>query len=77
MLTLFFASEPVRDFASATACDTSEFSKFHGGMLSRGIYLPPAQFEAFFLSNAHSESDIQETVNAAGEVFRSMKSESR
>ncbi len=65
MLTLFFAEGPVRSWADARACDTKAFARWHAGMLARGIYWPPAQFEAAFVSGAHSESDIDETVAAA------------
>ena len=66
MLTLFFAEGPVRSWADARACDTKNlFARWHAGMLARGISWPPAQFEAAFVSGAHSESDIDETVAAA------------
>jgi glutamate-1-semialdehyde 2,1-aminomutase len=65
MLTLFFTDGPVRTWADARACDTKAFSRWHGAMLARGIYWPPAQFEAAFLSGAHTEEDIDETVRAA------------
>jgi glutamate-1-semialdehyde 2,1-aminomutase len=65
MITLFFTRGPVRGWADARACDTGAFARWHGGMLSRGVYWPPAQFEAAFLSGAHSEADIDETIRAA------------
>jgi glutamate-1-semialdehyde 2,1-aminomutase len=65
MLTPFFCRGPVSDFASAKASDTALFARFFHGMLSHGVYLPPAQFEAAFVSLAHSEKDIDETVAAA------------
>jgi glutamate-1-semialdehyde 2,1-aminomutase len=65
MITLFFTRGPVRGWADARACDTGAFARWHGGMLSRGVYWPPAQFEAAFLGGAHSESDIDETIRAA------------
>lgn len=67
MLTLFFAESPVVDFATARNSDTARFSRFFGKMLERGIYWPPSQFEAAFVSTAHSESDIDRTVEAIGE----------
>jgi len=70
MLSLFFSAEPVRDYASALRCDTAAFGRFFRGMLERGIYLPPSQFEAWFVSLAHSGRDIARTVGAAGESLR-------
>jgi glutamate-1-semialdehyde 2,1-aminomutase len=69
MLTPFFCRGPVFDFASAKASDTARFAKFFHGMLARGVYLPPAQFEAAFVSLAHTERDIDETVAAAAAVL--------
>ena len=65
MFTWFFAKDPVSDWDSAAKCDTSAFGKFHRGMLDNGVYLPPSQFEAAFLSAAHSDEDIRKTVDAA------------
>jgi glutamate-1-semialdehyde 2,1-aminomutase len=65
MLTLFFSGEPVTDAASAARCDTAAFGRFFGEMLRRGIYLPPSQFEAWFVSLAHTEADIDRTIRAA------------
>lgn len=70
MLTLFFASEPVTDAARAEACDTPLFARFHRTMRDRGILVPPSQFEAWFVSLAHSEADIDRTVEAAAESLR-------
>jgi glutamate-1-semialdehyde 2,1-aminomutase len=64
MFTLFFTSEPVRDFASARTCDTQRFNRFFHSMLNDGIYLPPSQFEAAFISAAHSDADIDRTIAA-------------
>jgi glutamate-1-semialdehyde 2,1-aminomutase len=69
MLTVFFSAEPVFDAASARKCDTRRFGRFFHAMLERGVYLPPSQFEAAFVSAAHSPEDIQGTVNAATEAF--------
>jgi glutamate-1-semialdehyde 2,1-aminomutase len=69
MLTLFFTQGPVRSWTDARACDTRAFARWHKGMLTRGIYWPPAQFEAAFVSGAHSEQDIDETVRAAEEAL--------
>jgi glutamate-1-semialdehyde 2,1-aminomutase len=65
MLTLFLGVERVRSFDDATGCDTELFAKYFQGMLQRGIYLPPSAFEAAFVSLAHSESDIEKTIDAA------------
>jgi glutamate-1-semialdehyde 2,1-aminomutase len=65
MITLFFTKGPVRSWADADRCDRKRFSAFHGGLLERGIYWPPAQFEAAFLSGAHTEADIERTIEAA------------
>jgi glutamate-1-semialdehyde 2,1-aminomutase len=70
MITVFFCAGPVVDYASAKASDTRAFGRFFHAMLERGVYLPPAQFEAAFVSLAHTESDIDATTDAAGEAFR-------
>ena len=67
MLTLFFADAPVTDFASAKASDTEKFARFFRGMLERGVYWPPSQFEAAFVSTAHTDDDIDRTVEAIAE----------
>jgi glutamate-1-semialdehyde 2,1-aminomutase len=73
LLTLFFSAEPVADFATATACDLDAHARFCRAMLDRGVYPPPAQFEAWFVSLAHDEETVDRTVEAAagalGEVF--------
>ena len=69
MFTVFFCRGPVVDYASAKASDTARFARFFHGMLRRGVYLPPAQFEAAFVSLAHTDLDVDATVRAAGEAF--------
>jgi glutamate-1-semialdehyde 2,1-aminomutase len=69
MLTLFFTAGAVADYAGARACDTEAFGRFFQGMLGRGVYLPPSQFEAWFVSLAHTDEDIRRTVEAARGVF--------
>ena len=69
MFTFFFTDGPVTDWESAKKCDTARFGKFFRGMLDRGIYLAPSQFEAAFLSAAHSEEDIDATIAAAREAL--------
>ena len=73
MFTPFFCRGPVTDYASAKRSDTALFGRFFHGMLDRGVYLPPAQFEAAFVSLAHAERDIDETVKAAAETLASLK----
>ena len=71
MFTWFFTRQPVTDYESAKRADTARFKKFFHGMLERGIYLPPSQFEAAFVSTAHGDADIECTVTAARECFAS------
>jgi glutamate-1-semialdehyde 2,1-aminomutase len=71
MMTLFFAHEPVTDWRSASRCDTKTFAHWFWGMLERGVYLPCSQYEALFVSAAHSEADIDATIVAAGEALAS------
>jgi glutamate-1-semialdehyde 2,1-aminomutase len=70
LLTPFFISSPVRDYTSALASNTAAYAAFFRGMLSRGIYPPPSQFEAWFLSAAHSDRDIRKTIGAAKSAMR-------
>jgi glutamate-1-semialdehyde 2,1-aminomutase len=70
MLTLFFAPAPVVDFQSASACNTRAFAAYFNAMLDSGIYLPPSQYEAIFVSSAHSDADIQATIAAAGGALK-------
>src|SRR5262249_13539586 len=69
MFTFFFNEGPVTDWGSAKRSDTHCFGKFFHFMLERGIYLAPSQFEAGFISTAHSVDDISKTVEAAREFF--------
>jgi glutamate-1-semialdehyde 2,1-aminomutase len=69
MFTWFFAEGPVTDWTSAAKSDTEAFGRFFRGMLENGVYLPPSQFEAAFLGAAHTESDVEETISAARQVF--------
>ena len=70
MFTFFFTPDAVTDWDSARKSDTARFGRFFHHMLERGVYLAPSQFEAGFVSAAHSEDDIRATVAAAGEFFR-------
>ncbi len=64
MFTLFFNPNPVTDYASTVKSDTARYAKFHNAMLKAGIYMPPSQFEACFLSTEHKAGDIDRTINA-------------
>lgn len=70
MLTPFFTSAAVRDFQTALHADTRTYGRFFRGMLERGVYPPPSQFEAWFLSGAHTDRDIDLTLRAAREALR-------
>ena len=67
LLTLFFAGGPIADFTAAKRSDTKRYATFFHGMRERGVFLPPAQFEAWFVSTAHDETAIRRTARAAGE----------
>ncbi len=69
MLTLFFTSEPVTDLGSATASDTTRFARWFHGLLAGGVYWPPSQFEAAFLSAALEDADVDEVVSVARMAF--------
>ncbi len=69
MMTWFFTDRPVTDYETAKQTATNRFRTFFNLMLERGIYLPPSQFEAMFISAAHSEADIERTIAAARECF--------
>jgi glutamate-1-semialdehyde 2,1-aminomutase len=71
MFTLFFTGHEVFDFDSAKTCDTERFNRFFHSMLEQGIYWPPSQFEAAFISAAHTDTDIDRTVNAAAKALAS------
>jgi glutamate-1-semialdehyde 2,1-aminomutase len=69
MFTWFFTTGPVTDWSSAEKSDTKAFGRFFRAMSENGIYLPPSQFEAAFLSVAHTEDDVQQTIAAAKQAF--------
>jgi glutamate-1-semialdehyde 2,1-aminomutase len=69
MFTVFFTAGPVTDYTSAKRSDTAAFGRFFHFMLERGIYLPPSQFEAAFVSAAHSEEDVTRTAAEVREFF--------
>jgi glutamate-1-semialdehyde 2,1-aminomutase len=68
----FFTDREVVDYASAKTSDTKRYAKFFHAMLERGVYLAPSQFEVGFLSLAHTESDIEETLRAAAEAVKTL-----
>ncbi len=72
MLTLFFRPGPVRRYEDAAGSDRERFRRFFHAMLDRGIYLPPSPFEAWFVSTAHSDGEIETTIAAAREAFREL-----
>jgi glutamate-1-semialdehyde 2,1-aminomutase len=69
MLCNFFADQEVFDYDSALTSDTKFYSRYFHGMLARGVYLAPSQFEASFVSLAHAESEIEQTIAMAQEVL--------
>lgn len=73
MLGMFFTDRPVHDFADAKTSDLERFTRYYNGMRERGIYLAPSQFEAAFVSLAHTAGDIQETLDAAAAVMAGLK----
>ena len=73
MMGLFFTEKRVSNFAEAQTSDLAMFAEYFTGMLKRGVYLAPSQYEALFVSSAHSEGDIQATISTAGEVFGALR----
>jgi glutamate-1-semialdehyde 2,1-aminomutase len=71
MITLFFREGPVRSWDDAAKSDTKRFASWHQGLLARGVYWPPSQFEAAFLGGAHTEADVARTVEAAAVALAS------
>jgi glutamate-1-semialdehyde 2,1-aminomutase len=69
MFTFFFTDRQVSDWASAATCDTAKFGRFHCAMMDAGVWLPPSQFEAAFMSVAHTQGDIDDTIAAAREAL--------
>jgi len=72
MITFFFNANPIHNYEDAKRSDTTRFGRFFWEMLARGVYLPCSQFEAAFVSAAHTEDDIDQTINAAGQAFRAI-----
>jgi glutamate-1-semialdehyde 2,1-aminomutase len=69
MFTFFFTNKQVTDWETASTCDTAKFGRFHGALLEAGVWLPPSQFEAAFLSLAHTPADLDATRAAAREAL--------
>jgi glutamate-1-semialdehyde 2,1-aminomutase len=72
LLTLFFSQEPVTSYAQSKASDLTSFGAWYRGLLSQGVYAAPSQFEAMFLSAAHTEDDLSQIIQGAGKVLRSL-----
>lgn len=72
MFGFFFCEGPVHCFEDAKKSDTQKFARWHRGMLERGVYLAPSQYEAGFMSLAHTTEDIDDTIAAAADVFKSL-----
>jgi len=70
MFTLFFTAGPVRDYRTAKTSDTKRFAQFFIEMMEQGIYLPPSQFEAWFISLAHTQKDLDQTIEACDTAFK-------
>ncbi len=73
MAGVFFNDSAVNNFDDAKKCDLDKFSAYYHGMLNRGVYLAPSQFEAIFMSTEHTDEDIEKTINAASEVMKDLK----
>jgi glutamate-1-semialdehyde 2,1-aminomutase len=69
MMTLFFNPEPVTNWDVAARSDTKRFAKYFWGLIDRGVYMPCSQYEALFVSTAHTPADIEATIAAAGEAL--------
>ncbi|MGZ4313525.1 MAG: aspartate aminotransferase family protein, partial [Solirubrobacteraceae bacterium] len=69
LLTVFFSEGPVTNYAGAAACDTEAYARWCRGLLARGVYPPPSQFEAWFPGLAHGREHITRTLTAAAEAF--------
>ena len=74
MWTWFFTPGPVTNYDDAAKSDTAAFGRFHRAMLERGIWLPPSQFEAMFLGDAHGDKEVSATIAAAHEAFAMLNS---
>ncbi len=73
MLTAFFTDQPVTDYASAKRADTARYARYFHAMLDRGVFLAPSQFEAAFVSLAHSEQDLRAAARACREAMATLR----
>jgi glutamate-1-semialdehyde 2,1-aminomutase len=73
MLTVFFRKDPIESWADAASCDTKKFASWHAGLLERGVYWPPSQFEAAFVGAAHGPDEVAKTVEAASLAFEAVR----
>jgi len=73
MAGFFFTDQPVRNYDEARTADVEMFGRFFGALIERGVYFAPSAFESLFLSSAHSDEDIEQTVAAAAEAFVAAK----
>lgn len=69
LMSIFFTGEDVTDYDSATTADTKAYADYFGFMLDHGIYVAPSQFESMFVSDAHTDADIQKTIHVMQEYF--------
>ena len=69
-MSIFFTEEKVTDYLTAVNSDTAKYAKYFGFMLENGIYIAPSQFEAMFISAAHTDEDIEYTINASYEALK-------
>ncbi len=70
MFQIFFTSSPVKDYASAKSSDTKRFNRYHRSLLRSGVFIPPSQFETCFLSTAHTDEDMERTLEAMGSAIK-------
>ncbi len=73
LMTVFFSERPIADYAAAAACDTDAYARWCRGLLDRGVYPPPSQFEAWFPSLAHADEHVELTLQAAAEAFAELQ----
>jgi glutamate-1-semialdehyde 2,1-aminomutase len=77
LVTVFFSERPVRDFDDARRCDLDAYARWCRELLSRGVYAPPSQFEAWFPSLAHTAEHIERTVESAAAAFATLREPAR
>lgn len=72
MFTIFFSNGPVENFEDAKKSDTKRFAKYFHGMLERGVFIPPSQYEAWFVSTSHEEEDLHHTIHSHELVIKEL-----